>query len=152
MAIIASKGPEEVVGAPEGERERDWRSVVEEPRRSPAEREEPVVEDWIWEAENSLEQAIGSSQDPGTDWTTMLDPLTPDARSLAFVPARRGSIMLVFQRACTIPMRRALPSCCWASPGPLSDAIIWTNCKILCFWDWCWGAKDCILVTTRSNN
>ena len=31
---------------------------------------------------------------------------------------------LVFQRAWTIPMRRAEPSCCWASPGPLSDAII----------------------------
>jgi hypothetical protein len=40
-----------------------------------------------------LEQAIGSSQEPGTDWTTIFDSLTPDARSLAFVPARRGSII-----------------------------------------------------------
>jgi hypothetical protein len=40
-----------------------------------------------------LEHAIGSSQDPGTDWTTMFDSLTPDARSLSFVPLRRGSII-----------------------------------------------------------
>ena len=40
-----------------------------------------------------LEQAMGSSQDPGTDCTTIFDSLTPEARSLAFVPARRGSII-----------------------------------------------------------
>jgi hypothetical protein len=40
-----------------------------------------------------LEQAMGSSQLPGTDWTTMLDSFTPAARSLDLVPARRGSIM-----------------------------------------------------------
>jgi hypothetical protein len=40
-----------------------------------------------------LEHAIGSSQDPGTDWTTMLDSLTPEDRSLSFVPFRRGSII-----------------------------------------------------------
>jgi hypothetical protein len=40
-----------------------------------------------------LEHAIGSSQLPGTDWTTMFDSFTPAARSLAFVPARRGSII-----------------------------------------------------------
>ena len=53
MAIIASKGPEDVVDVPDGLRFRAVRSVVEEPRRSPAPREEEVV-DWIWEAENSL--------------------------------------------------------------------------------------------------
>ena len=42
-----------------------------------------------------LEQAMGSSQDPGTDCTTILDSLTPDARSFAFVPAMRGSIIAV---------------------------------------------------------
>jgi hypothetical protein len=40
-----------------------------------------------------LEHAIGSSHEPGTDCTTMFDSLTPDARSFAFVPARRGSII-----------------------------------------------------------
>ncbi len=40
-----------------------------------------------------LEQAIGSSQDPGTDCTTIFDSLIPEARSLAFAPARRGSII-----------------------------------------------------------
>jgi len=40
-----------------------------------------------------LEQAMGSSQLPGTDWMTMLDSFTPAARSLDLVPARRGSIM-----------------------------------------------------------
>jgi hypothetical protein len=43
--------------------------------------------------EDYLEHAIGSSQLPGTDWTTMFDSFTPAARSLAFVPARRGSII-----------------------------------------------------------
>lgn len=45
MAIMASKGPVEVV-----ELEREVRSEVEPPRRSPALAEE-LVEDWIWEAE-----------------------------------------------------------------------------------------------------
>ena len=40
-----------------------------------------------------MEQAMGSSQLPGTDWTTMLDSFTPAARSLDLVPARRASIM-----------------------------------------------------------
>lgn len=111
MAMMASKGPEEVVLLPLESRDRAVRSVVLLPRRSPAPREEEVV-DWIWEAEYSFEHAIGSSQDPGTDWITIFDSLTPDARSLAFVPAMRGSIIVVFQRAWTMPMRRALPSCC----------------------------------------
>lgn len=38
---------------------------------------------------------MGSSQEPGTDCTMMFDSLTPDARSLALVPARRGSITAV---------------------------------------------------------
>ncbi len=42
-----------------------------------------------------FEQAMGSSQLPGTDWTTMLDSFTPAAKSLDLVPARRGSIMAV---------------------------------------------------------
>lgn len=46
MAIRASKGA--VVGG--AETERDVRSEVEEPRRSPAEREDVDV-DWTWEAE-----------------------------------------------------------------------------------------------------
>jgi len=66
MAMIASKGPEEAVDEPLESRFMDVRSVVLEPSRSPAPREEDVV-DWIWEAEKSLEQAIGSSQEPGTD-------------------------------------------------------------------------------------
>lgn len=50
MAIIASKGPDKVevvLGSSA------VRSVVEPPKRSPAPREEDVV-DWIWEAEKSL--------------------------------------------------------------------------------------------------
>ena len=53
MAMMASKGPEEADEAPSLVRFRAVRSVVEEPRRSPAPREEEVV-DWIWEAEKSL--------------------------------------------------------------------------------------------------
>lgn len=115
MAIMASKGPEEVVLLPCLSRDRDVRSVVLLPRRSPAPREEEVV-DWIWEAEYNLggkvnvsfleversksqacktyfEHAIGNSHEPGTVWITIFDSLTPDARSLAFVPARRGSMI-----------------------------------------------------------
>lgn len=48
MAMMASKG---AVDAPwDCDAEREVRSVVEEPRRSPAEREEVCV-DWIWDAE-----------------------------------------------------------------------------------------------------
>jgi hypothetical protein len=53
MATIASKGPEEEAGVPLESRFRAVRSVVLEPSRSPAPREEEVV-DWIWEAEKSL--------------------------------------------------------------------------------------------------
>lgn len=53
MAMIASKGPEDADEDPVLSRFRAVRSVVEEPRRSPAPREEEVV-DWIWEAEKSL--------------------------------------------------------------------------------------------------
>lgn len=38
---------------------------------------------------------MGSSHDPGTDWMTMFDSFTPAARSLALVPAMRGSIIAV---------------------------------------------------------
>lgn len=51
MAMMASKGPEAVASDPETESE--VRSVLEEPRRSPAPRVEEVV-DWTWEAEKSL--------------------------------------------------------------------------------------------------
>lgn len=52
MAMMASKGAvEEVFGVSETERE--VRSVVEAPSRSPAERVEVCVL-WIWEAEKSL--------------------------------------------------------------------------------------------------
>jgi len=50
MAIIASKGSEDVLDFPSEVSESAVRSVVLEPRRSPAPREEEVV-DWIWEAE-----------------------------------------------------------------------------------------------------
>lgn len=49
MAMRASKGPEDVDGVVE----RELRSVVEEPSRSPAESEDVLVF-WIWEAEKSL--------------------------------------------------------------------------------------------------
>lgn len=104
-----------------------------------------------------FEQAIGSSQDPGTDWIMMFDSCTPEASNLAFVPARRGSMIaapvlvvvmrvghwrgggergngLVFQRAWTIPMRRPVPSCCCASPGPLIGAIVFVNCFVRKSW------------------
>jgi hypothetical protein len=54
MAMMASKGPEEVIGG-----FREVRSVVDEPRRSPAPREEVVVL-WIWEAEKSLHRVCVS--------------------------------------------------------------------------------------------
>lgn len=44
MAMMASKGPEEVVDLPSAESDMAVRSVVEEPRRSPAPREEEVVD------------------------------------------------------------------------------------------------------------
>lgn len=43
--------------------------------------------------------AMGSSQEPGQDWTTMLDSLTPAARSFSLAPVTRGSMMVEFQRA-----------------------------------------------------
>ncbi len=45
-----------------------------------------------------FEHAMGSSQLPGTDWTTIFDSLTPEARSLALVPVRRGSIIAEGER------------------------------------------------------
>jgi hypothetical protein len=36
---------------------------------------------------------MGSSQLPGTDCTMIFDSFTPEARSLALVPATRGSII-----------------------------------------------------------
>jgi hypothetical protein len=41
----------------------------------------------------NLEQAIGSSHDPGTDCTTMFDSLTPEASSFFFVPSSSGSMI-----------------------------------------------------------
>lgn len=54
MAIMASKGPDE---AAPGLASSEVRSLVLEPRRSPAPREEEVV-DWIWEAEKSLRGSV----------------------------------------------------------------------------------------------
>jgi hypothetical protein len=68
--------------------------------------------------------AAGNSQLPGTDWTMMLASLTPDARRASLVPLSRGSIRVMFQRAWTIPMRRAEPSWLCAAPGPLSPPAI----------------------------
>jgi hypothetical protein len=67
--------------------------------------------------------AVGSSQDPGTEVTTMLLSFTPAARSLAFVPSSRGWMMVSFQRAWTMPMRRPLPSWTWGA-GPLVSVNI----------------------------
>ena len=53
MAIIASKGPDDAAEDPVLSSFRAVRSVVEDPSRSPAPREEDVVP-WIWEAEKSL--------------------------------------------------------------------------------------------------
>jgi hypothetical protein len=92
MAIIASNGPDAVVDEPSLSRLRAVRSVVEAPSRSPAPRDE-VVLPWFCEAEYSFWQAMGSSQLPGTVWTTILDSLTPEARRVALVPARSGSII-----------------------------------------------------------
>jgi hypothetical protein len=50
MAMMASKGPEDAAEEPVLSSLRAVRSVVELPSRSPAPREEEVV-DWIWEAE-----------------------------------------------------------------------------------------------------
>lgn len=48
--MIASKGPEDVVLLPLESRDSAVRSVVLLPSRSPAPRDDDVV-DWIWEAE-----------------------------------------------------------------------------------------------------
>ena len=86
--------------------------------------------------------AIGSSHEPGTDWTTMLDPLTPHSSNLALVPARRGSMMVSFQRAWMMPMRRPLPSwCCGA--GPLV-------CTIVCMCVWFCARKSGLVYTRGS--
>ena len=127
---------------------REVRSVVEEPRRSPAVEAPPEEDCWIWEAVYMLDwialwvrgrswwalkkmsgrreretyrwTAMGSSQDPGTDCTTMFESLTPHLVSCAFVPSSNGAMMVSFQRACTMPMRRALPSCS-SGLGPLRE-------------------------------
>ncbi len=49
-----------------------------------------------------LEHAIGNSQEPGTDCTTMFDSFTPNARSLSFVPLRRGSIIAGPKSVCCL--------------------------------------------------
>lgn len=61
---------------------------------------------------------MGSSQEPGTDCTTMLDSFTPHLVSCDLAPSRRGAMMVSFHRACTMPMRKALPSCS-SGLGPL---------------------------------
>lgn len=53
----------------------------------------------------------------------MLDSLTPQASSFSLAPVTRGSMMVSFQRAWTMAMRRAEPSWCWGE-GPLSDDMI----------------------------
>ena len=40
-----------------------------------------------------LEQAMGSSHEPGTDCTIIFDSLTPDAKRVFLVPVSRGSII-----------------------------------------------------------
>lgn len=60
---------------------------------------------------------MGSSHEPGTDSTTMLASGTPQARSFALVPSSNGSMMSAFHRACTMPTRRPVPSCC-SGVGP----------------------------------
>jgi hypothetical protein len=61
---------------------------------------------------------MGSSHAPGTVCTTIFESFTPHSCSLAFAPARRGSMMVSFHRAWTMPIRRLLPS--WScGAGPL---------------------------------
>lgn len=62
--------------------------------------------------------ARGSSHEPGTDCTTMLDSCTPHSSSFALVPASSGSMILSFQRAWMMPTRRPRPSWC-TGEGPL---------------------------------
>jgi len=64
--------------------------------------------------------AIGSSQEPGTDWTTMLVSLTPHSRSFDLAPSTNGSMMERFHRACTMPTRSGAPSNC-CGVGPFTD-------------------------------
>lgn len=58
-----------------------------------------------------FEHAIGNSHDPGTDCTTIFDSLTPEARSFAFVPARRGSIIAVLEIYLSVFL--SVPLLCW---------------------------------------
>lgn len=67
--------------------------------------------------------AIGSSHEPGTDCSTILDSFTPQARSFALVPATNGSMTAWFHRAWTIPTLKELPSWC-SGAGALRD-IVW---------------------------
>jgi hypothetical protein len=52
-----------------------------------------------WMGEAHRWTAIGSSHEPGTDCSTIFDSFTPHSRSLALVPASKGSMMVSFQRA-----------------------------------------------------
>jgi hypothetical protein len=53
----------------------------------------------------------------------MLPGATPAARSCFFEPSSRGSMIELFHRACTMPTRNELPSCCWLE-GPLTVDIL----------------------------
>lgn len=64
--------------------------------------------------------AMGSSHAPGTDCTRILPSLTPLASRAFLVPCTSGSMMVWFQRAWTMPMRRELPSWC-CGVGPLTE-------------------------------
>jgi hypothetical protein len=112
----------------------------------PGSEEMRLVRSWEGRgAKVSKEEVKLAYQEPGTDWMTMLCSWTPEASSLAFAPARRGSMIwcgvcwhhllaellrgerrhtVMFHRACTMAMRRPLPSCCCASPGPFNEAML----------------------------
>jgi hypothetical protein len=49
-----------------------------------------------------LAHAIGNSQLPGTDCTTIFDSLTPEASRVFFVPSRRGSMIAILSQRCLV--------------------------------------------------
>ena len=64
--------------------------------------------------------AAGSSNDPGTVCTTMFPSATPHSSSFALAPCTSGSMIVWFQRACTMATRKGEPSY-FCGAGPLAD-------------------------------
>jgi hypothetical protein len=134
MAMTASNGavdaPDFALPDPVVAWLRSVREVLES--RSVADGMSPPADDdddWSWDAAYILNEAsaggkavgplrdeaycftaIGSSQLPGTFCTTTFSSLTPAALSAFLVPATRASMISLFHRACTMPMRRLEPT------------------------------------------